>query len=679
MSNSSRSAWNRVAGVIVGIVIVGVIVLAMNAGFRSWWTEEEQKLVDRETAEPRDRAAERKAREEGRDIPRRLREEQTRSLGMAPLPPPEPEPEPAAPALQIPMGGQLTDNRYTPGSRDNRERYPKADDNVTRLVKEHPVSTFSVDVDTASYSLMRRYLEDGSLPPRDAIRVEELINYFDYDYPLPDDRSTPFKPTVHVAPAPWDSKRQLLRIGIKGFDIEPEKLPAANLVFLIDVSGSMDDARKLPLVKQTLRLLTEEMSANDTVGIVVYAGAAGTVLEPTPSKEAVLAALDKLKAGGSTAGGEGIRQAYALAERGFDPEKVNRVILATDGDFNVGITDPDHLEDFVAEKRKSGIFLTVLTYGTGNLNDLLTQKLAQAGNGNAAYIDKLSEARKVMVEEMRSTIFPIAKDVKIQIEFNPARVSAYRLIGYETRMLKREDFDNDAVDAGDIGSGHTVTALYELYPPGLEPVRPLRYGDDAGEAKETLKSDEIAFLRLRYKLPDGDKSLLIERAIGPADVVADLSAAPDDLRFAIAVAAFGQRLRGGKYLDDYSIDAMIDLAQGARGEDGQGYRAEFVQLMRAAKAAGPLPELADTATPIVRPAPPYPSCGEGEGEVILDYRVDTDGFIRQTKVISATSECFAGAAVKATRDWRYRPAMVGGRLVPSDWQRITLHFVPEAE
>jgi Ca-activated chloride channel homolog len=689
MSDSSRSVWNRIAGLIVGILVVGLVVLALNAGFRSWWSDEQDQLVDRETTEPRDRAAERKAREEGRGPARPHRDEASRSMRSLDRPDmadgmPAPEPEPM-PGVMAPMAGELAaldGSRYTPGSRDNREQYPDAEDNPVKLVKEHPVSTFSVDVDTASYSLMRRYLEDGTLPPREGIRVEELINYFNYDYPLPEDRSAPFKPTVHVAPAPWNGQRQILRIGIKGFDIEPDDLPAANLVFLIDVSGSMNDPRKLPLVKESLRLLTGQMREGDTIGIVVYAGAAGTALEPTSDQSAVLAALDKLEAGGSTAGAEGIRQAYALAERNFDAKKVNRVILASDGDFNVGITDPKRLEDFIAEKRKTGIFLTVLTFGTGNLNDVIAQKLAQAGNGNAAYIDRLSEARKVLVEEMRSTIFPIAKDVKIQIEFNPARVSAYRLIGYETRLLKREDFDNDAVDAGDIGSGHTVTALYEIYPPGTEPIKPLRYGDDAKKPEPSGKADEFAFLRMRYKLPDQDKSRLIERAIVSADARPHIGNAPEDMRFAAAVAAFGQRLRGGKYLGVFGYDDILELAGSALGKDSYGYRTEFLELVRKAKKAEPFPELAgvlDSAPQSLVPTTPpnFPPCTDKRGEVVVEFIVEPDGSLSDIKTVSATSECFERAALMTVRRWKYRPQVREGAIVRSDPVRVTIRFEAE--
>jgi Ca-activated chloride channel family protein len=465
-----------------------------------------------------------------------------------------------------------------PGDID-RDRFEHVKPNPVKVVAEDPVSTFSIDVDTASYAVVRRYLNDGALPPRDAVRLEEMINYFDYDYPLPKSKDPPFSTTVYLYKTPWNPGTELLHIGIKGYDVVQKARPPANLVFLIDVSGSMKQPNKLPLVQKALRLLVNQLGSNDHVSIVAYAGYAGTVLEPTKGsdKAKILAAIDKLSAGGSTAGGEGIRQAYQLAQANYDPGSVNRVMLATDGDFNVGIADPERLKDFVAEKRK-----------TGNYNDVMMQKLAQAGNGNAAYIDTLKEARKVLVTEMSSTIFPIAKDVKIQVEFNPAYVAEYRLIGYETRLLNREDFNNDQVDAGDVGSGHAVTALYEIVPVGSKArlTDPLRYGKE--EAKPAPKEPgEIAFLKLRYKLPDSDKSELIEQPIRSDQLIA--GKIPQEPRFAAAVAAFGERLRGDPYLKNFGYDAILKLAQGARGKDPFGYRAEFVDLVRAAKAIPALP------------------------------------------------------------------------------------------
>ena len=476
----------------------------------------------------------------------------------------------------------------------NRERYEDFDENPIKVVTEDPVSTFSVDVDTASYSVMRRFVNDGALPPRDAIRTEELINYFDYDYDLPPSTSAPFKTNAFLYPTPWNSGTQILHIGIKGYDIVPDKRPDANLVLLLDVSGSMDSPDKLPLLKRAMSLLVNEMGENDTISIVVYAGAAGTVLEPTKGSEKskILGALDRLNAGGSTAGGEGIRQAYALAQQNFKEDAVNRVIIATDGDFNVGINDPDRLEDFVSEKRDTGIFLTVLGFGRGNYNDVLMQKIAQAGNGNAAYIDTLKEARKVLVDEMAGTLFTIAKDVKIQVEFNPSQVAEYRLIGYETRILNREDFSNDQVDAGDIGSGHSVTALYEIVPVGSDArwTDPLRYSTEL-TGQNGDKTGEIGFVRVRCKLPDEDTSKLMETPVIAADALGSINEAPEDIRFAAAVAAFGQKLKGGKYLGEFGYDDIATLAQGAKGDDRFGYRAEFTQLVTLAESAPALPTL----------------------------------------------------------------------------------------
>ena len=473
----------------------------------------------------------------------------------------------------------------------NTEKYPGGKSNPVKVTAQEPVSTFSIDVDTASYGVVRRYLSQGSLPPRDAVRVEEMVNYFDYGYQLPPSREQPFATTVQVYPTPWNKDTLLMHVGIKGYDIPHTERPAANLVFLIDVSGSMDEPDKLPLVKQSLRLLVGELKADDRVAMVVYAGNAGMVLEPTSGKDKakILAALDKLEAGGSTAGGEGIRQAYQLAKENFAKDKVNRVILATDGDFNVGIADPKRLEDFVAHERESGIYLTCLGFGGGNYNDVTMQSLAQAGNGNAAFIDTLNEARKVLVDEMGSTLFPIAKDVKIQVEFNPQTVAEYRLIGYETRLLDRTDFNNDKVDAGDIGAGHAVTALYEVTPKGsaAQLSDPLRYG----AAEPSVKGEELAFLKIRYKLPEGTVSKLIERPIGMKERLAHFEDAPEDSRFAAAVAGVAQLLKGDTHMGKTSLADLRAIAQDAKGRDPFGYRAEFVTLVRSAETAPPLPPL----------------------------------------------------------------------------------------
>ena len=473
-----------------------------------------------------------------------------------------------------------------------RDKFSEITPNRLKLVGSEPVSTFSVDVDTASYSFVRSALNRGVLPQKDAVRVEELINYFDYDYAAPDDRAEPFKTNVSVMPTPWNTNTKLMRIGIKGFDLPKSDAPKANLVFLLDTSGSMNSPDKLPLLRNSFKLLLSSLKPDDTVAIVTYAGSAGTVLEPTRAadKNKILAALDQLNSGGSTAGAEGIRQAYQLAERNLDKKGVNRVILATDGDFNVGISNPEELKSFVERKRKSGVTLSVLGFGHGNYNDQLMQTLAQNGNGNAAYIDTLSEARKVLVEEAGSTLFTIAKDVKLQLEFNPAQVSEYRLIGYETRLLNREDFNNDKVDAGDIGAGHTVTALYEITPAGSasQQVDGLRYQSENTARATSSNSNEYAFMKIRYKLPDSSTSTLIETAVTKASETSDVKQAPRSSRFAAAVAAFGQILRGGRYTSTFSYDDVITLAQSAKGEDRFGYRAEFINLVRLAKSAAAL-------------------------------------------------------------------------------------------
>ena len=431
----------------------------------------------------------------------------------------------------------------------------------------------------------------ASCPRKHAVRIEELINYFDYSYPLPADAAVPFRPTIAVMPTPWNPDTRLLHIGIRGRDIVPDRRPRANLVLLIDVSGSMHSPDKLPLLKNAFRMLVETLDPADTVSMVVYAGAAGTVLEPTKvaEKGRILAALDRLRAGGSTAGGEGIRRAYALCEANFDPDGVNRVILATDGDFNVGIRNPEELKGFVERKRHTGIYLSVLGFGQGNYNDRLMQKLAQNGNGNAAYIDTLNEARKVLVDEAAATLFTIARDVKIQVEFNPAMVSEYRLIGYETRRLRREDFNNDRVDAGDVGAGHSVTAIYEFVPAGGKGrmIDDLRYARPAAGSTGSVGAgdSEYAFLKIRYKRPDASTSKLMTVPIDKASEYASIGGAPAAVRFAAAVAGFGQLLRGDPHVGTLTYDDVIALGRSARGEDRFGYRAEFLNLVRLAKTA----------------------------------------------------------------------------------------------
>ena len=472
----------------------------------------------------------------------------------------------------------------------DRENYAAITSNPVRLVAEHPVSTFSIDVDTGAYSNVRRFLNNGQLPPHDAVRVEELINYFSYDYDVPATSEQPFSINTEIAATPWNPDSYLLQIGLKGFEQPAEDRPAANLVFLIDVSGSMNSADKLPLLKNAFRLLTKQLDARDSVAMVVYAGSSGVVLEPTPGnkRSTIMRALDRLHAGGSTNGAAGIRDAYGLAEEAFIDGGINRVILATDGDFNVGTVNFEALIDLVQNRRASGISLTTLGFGTGNYNDHLMEQLADEGNGNYAYIDGLNEARKVLVEELTATLNTIAKDVKIQIEFNPNVVAEYRLIGYENRILNREDFNNDRVDAGEIGAGHTVTALYELSLTGSQSKRidPLRYGQERKAAKSS-NSGELAFVRLRYKAPESDVSDLIERPVKRRDIVRPESAS-NELRFAGAVAAFAQALRGGKYLEGFGYADIRELAVSAKGADRYGYRREFVSLVDLAESiAGP--------------------------------------------------------------------------------------------
>ena len=458
------------------------------------------------------------------------------------------------------------------------EAFANADDSPLKITADDPVSTFSIDVDTASYAVVRNSLTNGMLPPKDAVRVEEMINYFPYAYPAPD-AGEAFRPTVSVSPTPWNPGTQIVQIGIQGSMPVIADRPPLNLVFLIDTSGSMNQQDKLPLLVQSFSLMLGQLRAEDQIAIVTYAGSAGEVLEPTPAseKDKILSALQQLSAGGSTAGQEGLQQAYAVAEGMADDGEVSRVILATDGDFNVGLSDPEALKNFIAQKRDSGTYLSVLGFGRGNLDDSTMQALAQNGNGMAAYIDTLSEAQKVLVDQLTGALFPIADDVKIQVEFNPAQVAEYRLIGYETRALRREDFSNDKVDAGDIGAGHQVTALYEVTPVGSDAqlTEPLRYGQ-ADTA--TAQSDELGFLRLRHKAPGEDSSRLIEMPI-----TADLPP-QGDAGFAMAIAGFGQLLRGSSYIGDWSWDDAIALANANRGDDPYGYRAEAVQLMRLAKS-----------------------------------------------------------------------------------------------
>lgn len=468
------------------------------------------------------------------------------------------------------------------------ETYRSYQDNAVVKASEHPVSTFSIDVDTGSYANVRRFLQQGQRPNPQAVRVEEMINYFRYDDAAPHNRETPFSVTTEIAATPWNNKTHLLRIGIRGYAVEKNKLPPANLVFLVDVSGSMQSPDKIDLLKSGLRMLVKQMKAQDKISLVVYAGNSGVVLEPTSGAEQykITAAIDALTAGGSTNGAAGIELAYNMAQRGFIKNGINRILLATDGDFNVGVTDFEQLKNMVETKRQQGVSLTTLGFGTGNYNDQLMEQLADAGNGNYSYIDTLSEARKVLVGEMQSTLMTIAKDVKVQIEFNPAQVAEYRLIGYENRLLQREDFNNDRVDAGEIGAGHSVTALYEIsLAQDATRIDDLRYGDKTEPKRVNIKADdELAFVKFRYKLPNEDTSRLIDQPITTQQITATLAGTSESFRFSAAVAAFGQSLRGGKYMEHYALDKVLALARGARGQDADGYRGEFIQLVQLAQS-----------------------------------------------------------------------------------------------
>ena len=461
-----------------------------------------------------------------------------------------------------------------PGTPHNTEDYAAIQENRFHRPGDEPLSTFSIDVDAAAYSNMRRFLKNGQQPPVDAIRVEELVNYFNYDYPQPKDEH-PFHIETELAECPWQPDHQLLHIGLQGKLIPNDDLPASNLVFLVDVSGSMQAANKLPLLQSSLQLLTDQLRPQDRVALVVYAGAAGTVLESTPGSEKIKIkdAIRGLTAGGSTAGGEGIKLAYKIAREHFQKEGNNRVILATDGDFNIGESSDAAMQRLIEKERESGVFLTVLGFGMGNYKDNKMQILADKGNGNHAYIDDLSEARKVLVNEFGGTLFTIAKDVKIQIEFNPAKVAGYRLIGYENRLLNKEDFNDDKVDAGELGSGHTVTALYEIIPVGVESdflaeVDDLKYQQPKPSGK---KSDDLATVKFRYKKPDGAQSILLERTI----LAKASKKGSESFRWSAAVASFGMLLRDSDFKGNATYDDIIELARSAQGDDPEGYRADL--------------------------------------------------------------------------------------------------------
>lgn len=496
---------------------------------------------------------------------------------------------PMAPAAAPPgLYSQKTLNdAIAPETTLSTEEYDTIDDNPFKVVKKEALSTFSIDVDTASYSNLRRFISEGRVPPKDAVRIEELINYFTYDYPQPEgDR--PFSLTTEISNAPWNEKHKLVRVGLQGKKMVTENLPPNNLVFLLDVSGSMNEPNKLPLIKSAFRLLVDELTEKDTVSIVVYAGAAGLVLPPTSGneKDKILGAIEQLDAGGSTAGGEGIKLAYELAKRFYKASGNNRVILATDGDFNVGASSDAELVSLIENYRDEGIFLTVLGFGTGNFKDAKMEKLADKGNGNYAYIDNLLEAKKVLVTEMGATLLTIAKDVKIQVEFNPAKVQAYRLIGYENRLLAAQDFNDDQKDAGELGAGHSVTALYEVIPVGvktdvkLPDVDDLRYQQNNTEPSAD-NSDELMLVKLRYKEPKGTVSQLIQKPV--IDKGLDFNNASNDLKFAAAVAEFGMILRGSEYQGDASFNEVLKLAKESQGVDLEGYRGEFIKMVEASQ------------------------------------------------------------------------------------------------
>jgi len=495
----------------------------------------------------------------------------------------------AAYSMAAPMGAvydsRSSFNRFN--NNFNTEGYAAVNENGFKSVKNNPLSTFSIDVDNASYSNIRRFINNGQLPPADAVRIEEMINYFKYDYPEPKGEH-PFSVYTELAVCPWNTNHQILHVGLRGKSIDKSSLPASNLVFLIDVSGSMSDPNKLPLLKSAFGLLVNELRAEDRVAIVVYAGAAGLVLESTPGnrKETIMAAIDNLEAGGSTAGGAGLKLAYREAEKNFVKGGNNRIILATDGDFNVGESSNGGMERLVEEKRDLGVFITVLGFGMGNVKDDKMEIIADKGNGNYSYIDNLQEARKVLVREFGGTLFTIAKDVKFQIEFNPAKVKSYRLIGYENRLLNDEDFNDDTKDAGEMGSGHNVTALYELVPSGSDEkspsIDPLKY--QLSEAKEKENDDfssEYLTIKLRYKKPDGKTSMLLDKPV--RGYISEMEDASDNLRFAAAVSEFGMILRNSEFKGNSTLDGAAKLARSARGEDEDGYRSELIRLISTVK------------------------------------------------------------------------------------------------
>ena len=463
----------------------------------------------------------------------------------------------------------------------NTERYQKQPDQPVKAVAQEPVSTFSIDVDTGSYANVRRFLNDGGLPPEDAVRIEEIVNYFPYNYPLPTG-THPFAIHTQTVDSPWQLEAKLIKIGIQAQDLAKKELPPANLVFLVDVSGSMDEPDKLPLVKKTLRILTEQLRPQDKVTLITYADGEALVLPPTSgrNKDEILRAINKLQAGGSTAGESALKMAYEQAQKAYVKNGINRILLATDGDFNVGVADTEALKSMVAEKRKSGISLTTLGFGTGNYNEDMMEQIADAGDGNYSYIDNEKEAKKVLQHQLTSTLATVAQDVKIQVEFNPATVKEYRLVGYTNRTLRNEDFNNDKVDAGDIGSGHSVTAIYEIIPQGKQ-----GWLNESRYQKATAASggkNEYAFVKVRYKLPGQSTSKLIEQAVPAISI--PLAQADEDTRLALAAASYAQALRGGEYNGKLDWDAIEQMAKQAKGKDPFGLQEEFVELVKIAKS-----------------------------------------------------------------------------------------------
>jgi Ca-activated chloride channel family protein len=504
---------------------------------------------------------------------------QNASGGLSAAPTPTQVPGEGEARLNFEVAPQAGAYAYQP----NTESYPALVENPFRKSTEYPLSTFSIDVDTASYTNVRRFLSSRAMPPRDAVRVEELINYFQYSYPQPNG-DVPFSITTDVADCPWSGEHRLLRVGLKGRDVPADQRPASNLVFLLDVSGSMDAPNKLPLVKEAMYLLVDKLTENDRVAIVVYAGNSGLALPPTngENKAAIRSAISQLVASGSTNGGQGLQMAYDTAQSHFIKGGTNRVILATDGDFNVGIVDQNDLVRLIEEKAKSGVYLSALGFGIGNLKDGTLEKLADKGNGNYAYIDTLGEARRVLVEQLSGTLVTIAKDVKLQIEFNPAQATEYRLIGYEDRLMPQQDFHDDRKDAGEIGAGHSVTALYEIVPAerAAEAGNQLKY-QRAENLTPAAATGELATIKLRYKQPDGQESRLIEQVV--TDRRPQQAEASRDVNFATAVAAFGMLLRESPYRGDATYQKVLSLAEQGLASDPNGYRSEFVQLVRQAR------------------------------------------------------------------------------------------------